>query len=322
MRFRDWIKMTEGAARPFFRNYQPPTDDFEAQRQAQIAKARADREAEHQAAMHKAKMNRGDGFYDMEYDYGDDLDLGKDVMNQYLSQTNNPRAPDDYDRRYTGQHPDALFGDLNGWTFCYDPDTQKFDFAGGNVKHCDIPHCGRVMGRIKLPGGAKNSDGSRGYDHLQYFHTNRPMISLWDTSDEDIKSMLAALEQHPKASKIKNIHDAHIIVNGDYVGTAKQFLTGPATASSKEGSRQIEIGGRTYSVNQLPALLHTLPKLSPERQAIEDYLQHNNDADLTIAKDRMVKVTRKNPWSASMEKSGMIGPGQKWWAPHSDMSKQ
>lgn len=57
--------------------------------------------------------------------------------------------------------------------------------------------------------------------------------------------------------------------------------------SSGSTNRQIQIGSKMYNLMDLPGLLHTLPKLSPERHSIETAIRSSTDPSLSQFKDRL-----------------------------------
>lgn len=212
-------------------------------------------------------------------------------------------------RHYIGWNPDTLNSkSVDGWTFYYDPDTNQFRLDDPQNPH---DWGGRVRGRIRFA-------SSR--DHLAPFKTSKPLITIWNTTPQDAESLVKGIKSTQEFHRIPNILQAHFVINGDYYGPVGDFRASMMTNASSVGDQEITVGSKKYKIKDMAALLHTLPKLSPERSAIENYIKNANDPRVQDLKARLDAIHggQKHPWQVGMEKQGMVRPGQKWWAPTSE----
>lgn len=101
--------------------------------------------------------------------------------------------------------------------------------------------------------------------------TNRKkqtVVSFWNRSPALYQTLLA-----PCVKKL--IEDGKITINS-LVHTPKHRAISAGdivNIKTAENNQKVTIAGKEYDINDLPGLLHTLPKMNKERQAIESAIQ-------------------------------------------------
>lgn len=165
------------------------------------------------------------------------------------------------------------------------------------------------------------------FDLIGRFSLDRKIVSFWNKDAELYKKLLRPcceklltdkhIDQNTKVST--PIHGTMPMSN---VFSDDSAAHAPVDQMVKQGSEKVDIGGRVYDKSDVYRALHVSPKMSPERQSIEDFLRTTDDPYFADAKARISNKTYvEKPWPKALKNAGLLKPGQKWWAPNSESTK-
>jgi hypothetical protein len=101
-----------------------------------------------------------------------------------------------------------------------------------------------------------------------------PIVTFWTNNYPNlIKSALMAMWSQ------RLIHpESYMFMGGDNKGKIKEMITAGIPDNFRQAADQkVDIGGRKYSISELPAFLHSLPAASQEHKEIVAFICANKD---------------------------------------------
>jgi hypothetical protein len=201
-------------------------------------------------------------------------------------------------------NPNKFYGDRHSTSFIYTTEGKVY-YANGSWAHFEMAESNseliiRYRRRdMRLVGDILGRIGYFPYVDYNYRTVDIRVMSIWNHKEEDYKNLPQCIQQLIKDGKI---------TSNDCISTPVPNPEGYHTypIADVEGLRLGVMSADDRAEVALWRKLHLLPP-DQKRAAMRQLGLIGDTPDYS-----------KHPWQSGAEKSGLINPGQKWWAPQSE----